>query len=284
MVNIMDKNPECPICCGSFDEWDDKSRRLFLKTPSKKGGVITSKSLINKFLKGSYATRACFWNSHPTALNGIVRRSFLERMRKLYSNSYFNDIAPDVSSGFKCLLNSKQLYLINKSIFIVTNRQISTGNKSVLSFKSDYFKELGDAGVFVHLPRELNGSVYASIIEDFIRQRFEYARIYSMEYNKIELSKHFLKETAFEFYLKLFYNKYEAKNLKTILAISKILHRFGVTYFELFKKLLLAIIVSIYFHSPNVIKLFISHLRPNSLRYDNLFAAAGFQKLKKNPY
>ena len=274
MIKIMDNNPDCEICCG---EWDNESNRLFSNHSSNNDRVIETKELIDKFLHGTYTSCYEFWSSHPTAMNGIVRTDFVNKLRGLYLSNYFGEIAPDVSSGFKCLLNSRLIYLIGSPIFITTNRAVSTGNESILYFNNEYFNELGERGIFRHVSAELNGSIYASIIEDYNRQKQAFALLNNILCKSNEVSNFFLREIAFEFYLKLFNNPVKIANIKRIYSASKVLLKSNVSYSCLMRKFMLAIIATIYLRSPKFVKKNIfSIFRGESKSYKNAYIAAGF--------
>ncbi|MDO8714691.1 MAG: hypothetical protein Q7K13_09505 [Polynucleobacter sp.] len=278
LIETMDLNEDCEICCGCFEEWVEESGRLFLSRSSSVEGVIGTNLLIDKFLCGSYSSRGEFWSTHPTSMNGVVRTRFVNDLRKKYSSSYFGEMFPDVSSGFKALLNSRNIYLISSPIFVITNRSVSTGNKQIMSFNHEYFNELGDAGKYRHLPKNLADSVYCGVIEDFNRQKNEWILINSSDNKSLEISPFFLKEAAFEYFLKLFNNPLNLTNLKRVWMAVQTFNQMGISYFDIFRKFIIGAVATIYLHSPKTLKKTLLVLRGKSIKYKNVYVAAGFHR------
>jgi hypothetical protein len=276
LISIMESNSDCSICSCSYDEWDDETSRLLINTLPELKGIVSTSLIIDKFLNKNFNSRSEFWSTLPTSMNGIVRRDFMDKMRSLYCEDYFNSFAPDLSSGFKCLFNLEKIYIINESLFVTTNRNVSNGNYEVISFEQKYAKALGEEGIYKYLPYSFRSSSYASLIEDFNRQNFLYHKFINSNDFSIKYSKYYLKEITFEFFLKLLNNKICLINFIHVCQATYSLYKLGISLGTFIKKLLLAIVATIYLKSNGRLRFFLLLIKGKSIKYNNIYEACNF--------
>lgn len=276
-INVMDSNPSCQICCSSYCHWEEDLKCLISHKVGGKHGLLSTKMIIRKFIKGDYSSRQEFWSYFPTTLNGIVRTDFVNKLRKLYSKDFYEKLSPDVTAAFKCLLNASKIYRIRKSQFQISNRSIShsfQGSKTDLA----YIKNMNYN--FSFIPEQLKISIYCGIFEDFARQSSFYYNHKKKNIINCKLNKFILQQAAIEIIFKTFRDIPSKETLCNFFLGIKYLFKLNLSFLSFIKSIFFSISYLLYYFSPIPIKKILLKVRGNYIYYDNKYEAANFLNKK----
>ena len=182
--------------------WDLYNEELKLLIPHKFSNdkilKFSSKQKIKDFANGNYEGYPYFL---PRGLNSAIKTEFINKLKKKYKYVY-RKIAPDYTSSFICLLNSKNYIFINKSLFISQGFSVSNGSNCYKGSPREYYKDV-DFKKFKHIPKSsLDLCTYGNK-EDFFEmlELCDYAK-FKNYWNKI----FFYKECFSEISLKYLHN------------------------------------------------------------------------------
>lgn len=220
LVSVLDKNPDCDACC-CCDEWLFESGRIVTTKTFSENIKLSTKKILHDFEVGLF-DRNCL----PLGLNSILRVKLVQTFRARNAR-YFDEISPDFRSAFNFLFNAKNIYVMAEPLMLTTGFNLSNGGKAYQGDRS-YWNGLGAGSRFKHMPRAMEGNVWASIYEDYLRSKYVSQGIgdYTLVMTKTAMS-HIMTEEFIKMIVSGFKN-----NWHRFLEIRKIMQVSGWTHLD----------------------------------------------------
>ena len=222
-------NSDCDAFCCCCDEWLYESGRIVTTQTLEKDLVITPEKILVEFERGVIDR-----NTLPLGLNSLVSRELICNYRETHGE-YYAAISPDFRSAFNFLsFSKKKVYVIAAPLMLTTGFNLSNGGAA---FKGDntYLKSLGDEGVFKYAPRCLEGNVWGSIFEDYLRAKNVNSK--NIYFNEI-INKPSMNKIMSEEMYKLFAGRLSFRAISRYTMIRKTLSQLGWRASDDFKALI----------------------------------------------
>lgn len=216
LILAMDSNQDCGACC-CCDEWLFESGRLQSNESFLSDTKLSAENILKDFERGLVDT-----NCLPLGLNCILRNDVVNKYRGLHGK-YFDAMSPDFRSAFNLLFTASNVYILAKPLIITTGFNVSNGGKAYRGDRT-YFKSLGRSGSFGFMPECLEGNVWASIYEDYLRSKY---RLKGDGDYKAVMSKRAMHSMMTEEIIKMIASKFNADSWSRYRDIKKLMRTCG---------------------------------------------------------